>query len=472
MSQPRSGGQRRLLTPARLRLPSAVVRRSAAQIGRHVLNPALPWEVQRRRLSQVMRPWPVPRGTRVEETSLNGVCAEVVTVGEPSDGLAVVHFHGGGYCTGSPGLARTWAAHLSARAACRVILPDYRLAPEHPYPAAVQDARAAVDAVLGDAAPGAVVVSGDSAGGGLALSVALALRDAAADRPAGQVTGTADRREPPDDRPAGPASRRIAGCILVCPWLDLSADRRAAPELVRRDRLLSPPWLGACAAAYAPEAEWAQPSVSPLLAAHAGLPPLLIQAGTDDVLAPDAERLAASASAAGVDVTYTRWPRMWHDFALQPGLLGAADKAVAQAGWFVQHVTRLPARRPECGDLSQDEKHENNGADYGDNDRPPGRRCPVHERPPSSHAGLRRKIITRSARRISGDQATPLIGTNASLTPRLGAGRPLRAGARPASGGRWPAGRPDTTAGLSGSPRSRSRRAGCGWQRRSSRPRR
>ena len=80
-------------------------------------------------------------------------------------------------------------------------------------------------------------------------------------------------------------------------------------------------------------------SVSPLRAAHSGLPPLLIQAGTDELLAPDAELLAASASAAGVDVTYTRWPRMWHDFALQPGLLAAADSALAQASWFVSKVT-------------------------------------------------------------------------------------------------------------------------------------
>ncbi len=130
-----------------------------------------------------------------------------------------------------------------------------------------------------------------------------------------------------------------AGCILVSPWLDLGTDRRALPELVRRDVLLSPRWLEACAVAYAPPSTWADPSVSPLLATHGGLPPLLIQAGSDDLLAPDAELLAARASAAGVDVTYTRWPRMWHNFALQPGLLAAADSALAQAAWFVETVT-------------------------------------------------------------------------------------------------------------------------------------
>jgi acetyl esterase/lipase len=130
-----------------------------------------------------------------------------------------------------------------------------------------------------------------------------------------------------------------AGCILLSPWLDLARDRRAVPSLVRRDVLLSPDWLSACARAYADPSAWSDQTVSPLCAAHAGLPPLLIQAGTDELLAPDAELLAASASAAGVDVTYTRWPRMWHDFVLQPGLLAAADSAVAQAAWFVSKIT-------------------------------------------------------------------------------------------------------------------------------------
>jgi epsilon-lactone hydrolase len=160
------------------------------------------------------------------------------------------------------------------------------------------------------------VVSGDSAGGGLALALTASLRDEGRDLP--------------------------AGCILLSPWLDLGHDRRAVPDLVRRDVLLTPDWLEACARAYAAPAAWADPSVSPLRAVHAGLPPLLIQAATDELLAPDAGLLAASASAAGVDVTYTRWPRLWHDFVLQPGLLAAADSALAQAAWFLTQV------RPEA----------------------------------------------------------------------------------------------------------------------------
>ena len=299
-----------------LRLPPAVMRLGARQLGRRCLNPALPWPVQRTRLDQLSAMSLLPRGTTVAEQTIAGVPAELVSAGAPGpqrSRLTVIHFHGGGYCVGSARTARSWAAHLSAQAGCRVVLPEYRLAPENPYPAALEDARAVAGALLREAAPGSVVVSGDSAGGGLALALVLSMRDEGADLP--------------------------AGCILLSPWLDLGRDRRAAADLLRRDVLLNPDWLDACARAYAGPHAWADPLVSPLCAAHSGLPPLLIQATTSELLAPDAASLAASASAAGVDVTYTRWPGMWHDFVLQPGLLAAADSALAQSAWFVGKVT-------------------------------------------------------------------------------------------------------------------------------------
>jgi epsilon-lactone hydrolase len=314
-----------------LRVPSPIMREGARLVRFLAINPRLPWKVQRRRLDLLVGSWPLPRGTSVTKTTLNGVPAEVVMARQPGPGtpgatdrpagpgegnavVTVVHFHGGGYCTGSPAEPRDWAAHLSARAGCRLILPDYRLAPEHPYPAGVEDACAVLSAVLAEAAPGPVIVSGDSAGGGLALVTALALN--------GTPDGTA----------------RLAGCILLSPWLDLTADWAAMPELARRDVVLSPAWLEACAEAYVPSADRAQPAISPLYADLAGLPPLLIQSGTDDLLAPDAERLAARAMEAGLDVTYSRWPGMWHDFVLQPDLVAAADSAVTQAAWFIGHA--------------------------------------------------------------------------------------------------------------------------------------
>ena len=301
-------------------MPPAVIRLGVRQLGRRCLDPALPWPVQRTRLDQLAGPVLLPRGTTVAEQTLGGVRAEVVsapasapTMGATPGPPTLVHFHGGGYCLGSARTPRSWAAHLSAQTGCQVVLPEYRLAPEHPHPAALEDAHAVMKALSSQTEPGPVVVSGDSAGGGLALALVLSLRDEGQELP--------------------------AGCILLSPWLDLGRDRRAVADLVRRDVLLSPAWLEACARAYAVPSRWADQTVSPLRAAHAGLPPLLIQAATDELLAPDAELLAASASASGVDVTYTRWPRMWHDFVLQPGLLAAADSALAQAAWFVGQVT-------------------------------------------------------------------------------------------------------------------------------------
>jgi epsilon-lactone hydrolase len=186
------------------------------------------------------------------------------------------------------------------------------------------------------------VLSGDSAGGGLALAAALALPRTADGTAVGAAARAADGAA--DGAAVGPAvgaangAVRLAGCILLSPWLDLSADRTAVPRLVRRDVVLSPAWLEACAQAYAPVADLRQPTISPLHASLGGLPPLLIQCGTDDLLAPDAERMAARAEAAGLDVTYTWWPGMWHDFALQPDILAAADSAVAQAAWFLARV--------------------------------------------------------------------------------------------------------------------------------------
>jgi epsilon-lactone hydrolase len=297
------------------RVPPAVMRLGARQIGRRCLDPALPWPVQRTRLDQLTGMSMLPRGTTVADQTISGVPAKLVSAGARRAPLTVIHFHGGGYCLGSARTARAWAAYLSAQAGCRVVLPEYRLAPENPYPAALADARAVADALLREADPGSVVLSGDSAGGGLALALLLSMRDEGKDLP--------------------------AGCILLSPWLDLGRDRRAPADLVRRDVLLTPDWLDACARAYADPSAWTDQLVSPLHAAHSGLPPLLIQAATSELLAPDAALLAASASAAGVDVTYSRWPGLWHDFVLQPGMLAAADSALAQSAWFVSKVARF-----------------------------------------------------------------------------------------------------------------------------------
>jgi acetyl esterase/lipase len=303
-----------------LHVPNAIVRLGARLVTGRTLNPRLPWAVQRRRLDRLVGSWLLPRGVSVTRTEIKGVSVEVVTSAQSrqrTPQITVVHFHGGGYCVGSPAEARNWAAHLSVKTGCRLILPEYRLAPEHPYPAAVDDAHTVVGVVLGTVSPGTgsadtVLVSGDSAGGGLALGVALSVPEAAA----------------------------IAGCILISPWLDLTADWAALPELARRDVVLSPAWLEACAEAYVPRsADRADPMISPVYANLANLPPLLIQCGTDDLVAPDSVKLADRAAAAGVDVTSTRWPGLWHDFTLQPDITASAGRALDQAAAFITRVS-------------------------------------------------------------------------------------------------------------------------------------
>lgn len=236
------------------------------------------------------------------------VPVEVLTPrhGEPTGTL--VHLHGGGFTVGSPAAARSWAGALAARLGLEVILPDYRLAPEHPFPAGLDDAEAVVADVLERWDPATVVVSGDSAGANLALVAVMDRRRASLPLP--------------------------AALVLLSPWLDLTVDRLDRPELVRRDPLLNPEWLAACAVAYAP-GQFDDPRVSPLLGDLAGLPPTLVQGGSDDILAPDAARLAAVAG-----VTLSVASPFWHDFSLQVGQLAAADAGLEVV---IDHLRRAVA---------------------------------------------------------------------------------------------------------------------------------
>jgi acetyl esterase/lipase len=289
-------------------------------IGRYAFDPTLDWPVQRQRLA-VAGGGRLPDGVSVQTTSYGGVPVEQVTSVASDPTRLVVHLHGGGYCVGSPGIARSWAARLALEAGVTVLLPDYRLAPEHPYPAALEDAQAVWAGIAAESLPAAPVLSGDSAGGGLAVALACRLRDQI-----GASTG-----------PGLPS-----GLVLLSPWLDLTADRQADRALARRDPMLRPDWLAACAVAYAAPHPLSHPEISPLFARLDGLPPTLVQAGADDVLVTDARRFGTAAAEAGVAVHATIVPGLWHDFPLQAGMVAEGDSAVRQAATFITRL--LPAK--------------------------------------------------------------------------------------------------------------------------------
>ena len=265
---------------------------------RMVFNHGLSWEDQRRRLNRVAASSKPPAGLELSTDAVAGVPVEVLTPSSRTPEGTLVHFHGGGFTVGSPALGRGWVGALALRLGLEAILPDYRLAPEYAFPAAFDDAYDVVADVLTRFPPASVAVSGDSAGANLALGV-VQQRVARGESVPGSV-------------------------VLVSPWLDLTVDRRADRSLVRRDPLLSPEWLATAAVAYAP-GQLEDPRVSPLLGVLEGLPPVFIQGGTDDILAPDAARLATGI---GEAATLSVALGMWHDFSLQVGMLAAADRAL------------------------------------------------------------------------------------------------------------------------------------------------
>lgn len=252
----------------------------------------------------------LPAGLIVETVDIAGLSAELLTPEGADQARALLYLHGGGYCVGSSRSHRALAAKLASAIGCPALVPDYRLAPEHRFPAAVDDAVKAYRHLLGEGVePGRIVIAGDSAGGGLTIATAIAIRDSGLPQP---------------------------GCLFaISPWVNL-AQTGAAYAAVLHDPMLTREGLQAMADAYLQGEGPHHPLASPALADLRELPPMLIHVGGEEILLSDAALLAERAGLAGVEVTLNIWPEMihvWHAFS---DWLSAGKRAIDEAGDWVK----------------------------------------------------------------------------------------------------------------------------------------
>jgi monoterpene epsilon-lactone hydrolase len=255
-----------------------------------------------------------PTDLAYEPVAAGGVRAEWVVPPGASEGRALLYLHGGGYVICSPDTHREMVAHLARASGCRVLLLDYRLAPEFPFPAAVEDAVAAYRWLLAQGYPArGLAVAGDSAGGGLTVAALVAFRYLGLPMP--------------------------GAAVCFSPWTDLACTGETLASKASEDPIVSRPLLEQLAETYLAGADPRSPLASPLYADLRGLPPLLVQVGTAETLLDDSRRLADRCREVGVEVSLEEWegmPHVWHFFVF---FLPEAQQAIARAGQFLrQHL--------------------------------------------------------------------------------------------------------------------------------------
>jgi monoterpene epsilon-lactone hydrolase len=287
-------------------LPNKAVRQVAGAVVGVSLKPNVPLRFSRVWMNAVGRVMISPIGVTSRWTKLGGVETLIVEHIDSDPSCAVLYLHGGGYKVNSPIVYRALAGHIAKQAKARVFIPRYRLAPEHPCPAAIEDAVAVYrDLVTRERIePSRIAIGGDSAGGGLTLSTTIALRDAGEDLP--------------------------AVLALLSPWVDLTLAGESMKTNAEREPVLTEEGLRLGADQYRSSLPADDPRVSPLFADLEGLPPVIIQAGGDDVLLSEGERLAERLKQAGVEVDYRCFPDVWHVFQGFVGVFETADDAVEE----------------------------------------------------------------------------------------------------------------------------------------------
>jgi epsilon-lactone hydrolase len=261
--------------------------------------------------NEVMARVPAPADVHHRPTTIGGVDAIEVTVqGRDADNV-ILYFHGGVYVIGSAATSVPLVADLARRTGAKAVTVDYRLGPEHPYPAAVEDAQAAYEGLLGQGVePGQIALVGESAGGGLAVVTLLALRAAGTPLP--------------------------SCAFLMSPYADLTLSGETLAEKQAVDPVLTPEGLRLRVQDYVAGADASDPLISPVFGDLRGLPPLLIQVGSHEVLLSDAIRLAGRAAVADVPVTLEVTPGVPHVFQGFAALLDEAGAALDRASAFLR----------------------------------------------------------------------------------------------------------------------------------------
>lgn len=272
------------------------------------------WADRRARMDEICAVDPPPADVAFTPFDLDGVPAEWSLAPGADDSRVLLYFHGGGYCSGSIKSHRAMAGGVGKLAGIRTLAIAYRLAPEHPYPAQLEDALKAWRFLRAQGyAPEHIAVGGDSAGGNLTLALLLALREF------GEVLP--------------------AAAWLVSPWTDLLMTGASICTKADIDPLIGRDYLTGLAHAFLNGRDGGDPAVSPLYADLKGLPPTLVQVGSSETLLDDAVRIASALGAAEVPVTLEIWPRMIHAWMIWSARLSDGHAASAQAGeWLAEKL--------------------------------------------------------------------------------------------------------------------------------------
>jgi monoterpene epsilon-lactone hydrolase len=270
-----------------------------------------------RRFLTAMAPRP-PNGVQVLRTEVAGRTVDWVVPERADPGARLLYLHGGGYIAGSVHTHRALAARIAQAAGCVGLVVDYRIAPEDPFPAALEDSLAALGYIAhygpdgAASAPTSLFVGGDSAGGGLTLATLLETR--------GQLD--------------------ITAAITLSAWTDLTCSGESITARAASEPFLAPHLMHPTANAYLAGHDPTDWRASPLFANLAGLPPILMQAGEGEILLDDTRRFAAKARAAGVDVTCEVWPEMFHVFQAFSTILPEGQQAIERLGQYLRQHTR------------------------------------------------------------------------------------------------------------------------------------